>query len=265
MRATYSPSTRGMHHMSLRHGLRPFSARRRRTVSCDRLSWSVSLTIASASSVSVQRLRPAGGLAHAVATSRASSLPVSLRSAPGRGSSVSARSRLPSTKRRLVRPTVERLTLTVRAISSSRPPPSTASKICARLSLRAACLPPPSIAVSSSRSAWLNSTRYRTFMLCLLVGGRDESNDESKIRRALHREAGALPRFHPYLFVHVRTAARRGRHSAPLPRQPAFGPPDDRHPRTKRLHPTSARRPQKHRNPRAARKLADTRMARYQN
>ena len=36
---------------------------------------------------------------------------------------------------------------------------SAASKICARLSLRAACLPPPSIAVSSSRSAWLNSTR----------------------------------------------------------------------------------------------------------
>ena len=102
-RATYSPSTWGMHHMSLRHGLRSFSASRRRTVSPDRLSCSVSLTIVSASSVSVQRLRPVGGLAHAVATSRASSLPVSLRSAPGRGSSLKARSRLPSTKRRLVR------------------------------------------------------------------------------------------------------------------------------------------------------------------
>ncbi|MGM4954226.1 LexA family protein [Bradyrhizobium barranii] len=33
----------------------------------------------------------------------------------------------------------------------------------------------------------------------------------------------------------------------------------------KRLHPTSTRRPQKHRNPRAARKLADPRMARHQN
>src|SRR5512147_1971436 len=62
-------------------------------------------------------------------------------------------------------------------------------------------------------------------MLCLLVGGRDESNDESKIRRALHREAGALPRFHPYLFAHVRTAARRSRHSAPFPRQSAVSPP----------------------------------------
>ena len=38
-----------------------------------------------------------------IATSRASSLPVSLRSAPGRASSLRARSRLPSTKRRLVR------------------------------------------------------------------------------------------------------------------------------------------------------------------
>jgi hypothetical protein len=35
MRATYSASTCGMHHMSLRHGLRSFSARRRRTVSRD--------------------------------------------------------------------------------------------------------------------------------------------------------------------------------------------------------------------------------------
>src|SRR6478752_8081888 len=55
MRATYSPSTCGMHHMSLRQGLRSFSARRRRTVSCDRLVWSVSLTIAPA-----QLERPAG-------------------------------------------------------------------------------------------------------------------------------------------------------------------------------------------------------------
>src|SRR5215218_10274841 len=56
MRATYSPSTRGMHHMSLRQGLRWFSASRRRTVSCDRLSWSVSLTI----SASQQPQCPAG-------------------------------------------------------------------------------------------------------------------------------------------------------------------------------------------------------------
>src|SRR6202522_602191 len=124
MRATYSPSTRGMHHISLRQGLRPFSASRRRTVSPDRLSCPVSLTMASAKRSSVQRARPSGGFAQAVATSKASSLPVSLRSAPGRGSSLSARSRLPSTKRRLVRYTVEPPTATVRAISSSLQPAS---------------------------------------------------------------------------------------------------------------------------------------------
>src|ERR1700678_3360966 len=158
MRATYSPSTRGMHHISLRQGLRPFSASRRRTVSPDRLSWPVSLPMAAAKSSSVQRARPSGGFAQAVATSKASSLPVSLRSAPGRGSSLSARSRLPSTKRRLVRYTVEAPTATVRAISSSLQPASAASNIWARLSLRAARLPLLNIAVSSPRSAWLSST-----------------------------------------------------------------------------------------------------------
>src|SRR4051812_1627548 len=87
----------------------------------------------------VQRARPSGGLAQAVATSRASSLTVSLRFAPGRGSSLSARSRLPSTKRRLIRYAVEPPTPTLLAISSSPAPASAASKICARLSLRDAC------------------------------------------------------------------------------------------------------------------------------
>src|SRR5579862_9463261 len=66
-------------------------------------------------------------------------------------------------------------------------------------------------------------------MLRLLVGGRDESSYESKIRRVLDRKAGLLSRFHPYLLAHVRTAARRSRHPAPFPRQPAVSPPDDRH------------------------------------
>jgi len=55
--------------------------------------------------------------------------------------------------------TVEPLTATVRAISSSLWPASAASNIWARLSLRAARLPLLNIAVSSPRSAWLNSTR----------------------------------------------------------------------------------------------------------
>src|SRR6266699_2018554 len=112
----------------------------------------------------VQRGRPSGGLEQAVATSRASSLPESLRLAPGRGSSLSAASRLLTTKRRLVRYTVEPPTPTLIAISLSLAPASAASKICARLNLRAACLPPLRSAVSAPRSAWLRSIRYRTFI-----------------------------------------------------------------------------------------------------
>lgn len=48
-------------------------------------------------------------------------------------------------------------------------------------------------------------------------------------------------------------------------RPPAVGPPDDRHPRTKRIHLSSARCSPKHRDSPAPRKLAHPRMARYQN
>jgi hypothetical protein len=80
--------------------------------------------MASASSSSVQWARPAGGFEQAVATSSASSSPDSFRSAPGRGSSLNAADKLPSTKRRLVRYTVEPPTPTLAAISSSFTPAS---------------------------------------------------------------------------------------------------------------------------------------------
>src|SRR4029077_3248367 len=68
-----------MHHISLRQGLRWFSAKRRRTVSRDRSVCSVSWTIAPANNSRVQRARPSGRVEQAVATRSASSLPVSLR------------------------------------------------------------------------------------------------------------------------------------------------------------------------------------------
>src|SRR3984893_17096711 len=215
MRATYSPSTRGMHHISLRQGLRPFSASRRRTVSPDRLSCPVSLTMASAKSSSVQRARPLGGFAQAVATSKASSLPVSLRSAPGRGSSLSARSRLPSTNRRLVRYTVEPPAATVCAISSSPRPASAASNIWARLFAGS------SFALAQHRGeltafglAQFDPMTY--IHPDLLVGGPDESTNESKIRRRsrpqrskLHRKARPVSGFHLHLFANVPASTRR--------------------------------------------------------
>src|SRR5689334_8431365 len=108
-----------MHHIFSRQGLSSFSAKRRRTVSRERLSCGVRRTISPASSSRVHRARPSGGLEQAVATSSASSWPESLRAAPGRAPSLSARSRLPSTKRRLVRRTVEALTTMLAAIASS--------------------------------------------------------------------------------------------------------------------------------------------------
>ena len=69
--------------MSLRQGFKSFSAKRRRTVSRETLWGVVSRASSPAKSSKVQRERPAGGLEQAVATSKASSLPVSLRRAPG--------------------------------------------------------------------------------------------------------------------------------------------------------------------------------------
>src|SRR5215831_11203372 len=191
-----------MHHMSLRQGLRSFSAKRRRTVSRETPSCSVSLTSSPANSSSVQRQRPAGGLEQAVATSRASSLPESLRPAPGRGCSLSAASRLPSTKRCLVRYTVEPPTPTLLAISSSLAPASAASKICARLSLRAACRPPLRRALSSSRSVWLSSTRYRMFIRAPCAHWRHGRTTESdgrneSFRKNVHGQTGAVPGVYP--------------------------------------------------------------------
>src|SRR5260370_13636857 len=71
----------------------------------------------------------------------------------------------------------------------------------------------------------------------LLVGGPDESTNESKIRlrpqpqrSRLHRKARPVPGFHLYLLVHVPMPARSCRHAPPLSSQPATLPPDHRDP-----------------------------------
>src|ERR1039458_8114062 len=209
MRATYSPSTCGIHHISLRHGLRSFSAKRRRTVSRDMLSCSVSLTIAPADSSSGQGARPSGALEQAVATRRASSLPESLRPAPGRGSSLSAPSRLPSTKRRLVRYTVEPPTPTLVAMSSSLVPASAARKICARLSLRTECLPPLRSAVSSALClAEFDSIAY--IHLCLLgVRGTDEQlNRMSGVSRSARTFTPRQGQYLAFIYAYTRLHRR---------------------------------------------------------
>src|SRR6266571_152062 len=236
MRATYSPSTFGMHHISLRQGLRPFSASRRRTVSSDKLWWSVSLTMASAKSSSVQRARPSGGLAQAVATNNASSLPVSLRSAPGRGSSLSGRQQY------------------LGALEFAGGPFALAQHRGELIAFGLAQFDP---------ITYIHPD--------LLVGEPDESTNESKIRcrsqpqrSRLHREARPVPGLHLHLLAHVPTPARRDRHAAPLSGQPALGPPDDHDARTKWPHPPSTRRRSKHPNPRCSGRPAHPKLARNQ-
>src|SRR6266567_6445482 len=267
MRATYSPSTFGMHHMSWRQGLSLFSHNRRRTVSYDRLSCSVSLTVSSASSSSVHRARPSGGLAQAVATSRASSLPVSLRSAPGRGSSLSARSRLPP-----LGPVHGGTAHRYRAGNLF----IAAAGIGRQQDLGALEFAGGSFAFAQHRGeltafglAQFDPITY--IHLDLLVGGPDESTNESKIRRRaqpqhsrLHRKARSVPGLHLHLRAHVPTPARRDRHAAPLSSQPAFGPPDDRDPRTKWSHSASTRGRPKYPNPRCSGRPAHPKLARNQ-
>src|ERR1700758_3026588 len=253
MRATYSPSTCGMHHMFLRQGLRSFSARRRRTVSCDRLLCSVSLTIAPASSFSVQRARPFGGLAQAVATSKASSLPVSLRSAPGRGSSLSARSRLPSSEASLG-------PVHGRAAHADAPCDLLVAGpgIGGQQNLRPLELAGRVLAAAEQRPQFgaLNLAEFDpiAYIHGVPPRSRHARTTESDGRResfdkTLHAHAGAVSGFYPPLYPAASQAPGRNRHAGISPRQPAFGSPDGADAGTRRPHQTAAKDASQHRGP----------------
>jgi len=58
-------------------------------------------------------------------------------------------------------------------MASSLTPAAAASRICAHFSLRTACLPPLSKAVSSSRSAWFRSKPGVARSIAVLVDRKD--------------------------------------------------------------------------------------------
>src|SRR5437763_14529449 len=270
MRATYSPSTRGMHHMSLRQGLRWFSASRRRTVSCDRLSWSVSLTISPANSSNVQRARPAGGLGggcHQKGFLLAGELAlrsrtwlfgerpfeIALHEAPlgaidGRASHHHGASNL--------------------LIATA--------DIGGQQDLGSLELAGGMLACAQHRSeliafglAQLDPITY--IHLGLLVGSPDESTDESKIGRVpplqpatFHGKARRVSSLHLCLFAHVPAPTRRNRHATLLPRQPPLRSPNGPHPRARRPDSPSARHRPKHRTPRPPRRTPHSQMAQNQ-
>src|SRR5207245_10278730 len=79
-------------------------------------------------------------------------------------------------------------------LSPPSPAPAVAaSRICARFSLRTACLPPLSSVVSSSRSASLSSTRYRIFILISSRGGQTS--------RTMSQKSGTARRIGPHRFT----------------------------------------------------------------
>src|SRR5271156_913613 len=86
---------------------------------------------------------------------------------------------------------VEPLVCTDAAMASSPTPASAASRICIRLSRRTGCLPPLTKATSSSRSDWLRSTRYLTFIPKALLGER--ALDESTMNQKFDQNMLAKP------------------------------------------------------------------------
>src|ERR1700726_2027849 len=88
---------------------------------------------------------------------------------------------------------VEPLVCTDAAMASSPTPASAASRICIRLSRRTDILPPLTRVLSSSRSNWLRSTRYRTFTAKALPGGR--ALDKSTMNQLFDRKTPAAARF----------------------------------------------------------------------
>ena len=253
MRATYSASTCGMHHMSLRQGLRSFSARRRRTVVARDTCMRGELDQFTGQKLQRPARTPGGRLGTGSRDQERFLFAGELAPAR-RGSSLSAASELPSTKRRLVRHTVEPPTPTSRAISSSLAQASAASKCCARLSLRAACLAPLNDAVSCSRSDWLSSTRYRTDS-SVPPPGEARTNELNRMagvsspRKSFHAKQG---QYLAFIHLYTRLHRRPNRHAAILPRQPALSAPDRCSPSNGQA--SSARQP---RTPRSIELLVD--------
>ncbi len=219
--------------------------------------------MASASSSSVQRARPSGGFAQAVATSKASSSPVSLRCTPG-------------TRVLTQRPfKIAFHEAPLGPVHGGTTYPHGAGNlfIAAAGIGRQQYLSPLELAGGPFAFAQ-HRGEFTAFGLAqfdpityihlgLLVGEPDESTNESKIRRRsqprrarLHRNPRPVSGLHLRLFPHVPTLSGRSRYAAPLPRQPAFGSSDGADPRTSRPNPAPARRRPQHRTPRCSGRFA---------
>src|SRR6266404_1496082 len=156
---------------------------------------------------------------------------------------------------------VEPLTPRVVAIWSSPEPASAAKRICARLSLRAACRPPLKSAVSSSCSDWLRSTRYRTF---IRASWRSKPEMNLQMNQIFGENAPASQRrftttqgqYLAFIYAYTRVLGRPPA-EADMQRHfgvsPALRPPNGAHSRASRADPPAARGRSQHRSTRCSR------------
>lgn len=160
-------------------------------------------------------------------------MPVSLRSAPGRGSSLSA-----------VPDCLPRGAAWCDARRSCPPPRRGQSprRCCRR--------PPPAIFGRAAAGGSLAFTQHRGELAAFDLAQFDMIKyihlgllSEPQV----HRKARPVSGLHLRLFAHVPTTACRGRHATPLPRQPTLGSSDGPHHRASWLYPTPTRRRPKHR------------------
>jgi hypothetical protein len=159
MWATYSPSTCGMH-TCLSPGLEAIFGQAPPNRLVRQALVFGELDHRTRQQLEVQRARPFGGLAQAVATSKASSLPVSLCSAPG--TRLFAQRPLPIAFHEASLGPVHGRAAHADALCDLlvAGPGIGGQKNCARLSFRDACLPPLSSDLSSARSIWLSSRNF---------------------------------------------------------------------------------------------------------
>ena len=142
------------------------------------------------------------------------------------------------------------------AMSSSLTPESAARRICARLSSPRRMLAPAQQHPELVTLALGQRDTIAYVHRSLRVGGPDELTVESNVWRPptrLHAQAGPVSGVHRRLCALTSAPAGRSRYATVLRRHPAFGPPDDSHPRTRRSNSTPTGRATKRRGPRPSR------------
>src|SRR3954447_24189193 len=247
MRATYSPSIFGTHHIFSRQGLSSFSARRRRTVSRETLSCSVRRTISPASSSMVQRARPSGGREHAVATRSASLMAGKLAGSSGTG--LLGQGLVEIAFHEAALGPVDGRSADAQALGDGivRHSGIGSEQDLGALEL-AGCMPAAAqqgLELTALGFVQLDPVAYVHRASPLREAQMNRSCGD--VRENLYRAAGSVPGLYRRLHPRPRPAPGRERYAAPLRGQPAVCAPDGAYAGAPRARPPPARRGAQHR------------------